>query len=65
VPGWWCILPAYCSQLNPVEGIWCQLKTRLAANRLYGSMALLLDTVGVLFHQMTPDQALQWAGQNA
>lgn len=56
-------LPTYCSQLNPVEGIWRQLKNHLAANRLYGSMPLLLETVDAFFHQMTPEQALGWAGQ--
>jgi transposase len=54
-------LPTYCSHLNPVEPIWSRLKNTLAANRLYGSMALLLETVDTFFQQMTPTQALQWA----
>lgn len=58
-------LPTYCSQLNPVEGIWRHLKQTLAPNRLYGSMALLLETVQDCFAAMTPEQALTWAGQNA
>lgn len=54
-------LPKYCSHLNPVEGIWLQLKNKLAANRLYGSMKLLLETVETFFSEMTPEQALAWA----
>ncbi|MDH7473912.1 MAG: IS630 family transposase, partial [Anaerolineae bacterium] len=55
-------LPKYCSHLNPVEGIWLRLKGKLAANRLYGSMVLLLQSVEEFFDQMTPEQALVWAG---
>jgi transposase len=54
-------LPKYCSHLNPVEPIWLQLKNKIAANRLYGSMAMLLDAVKSFFDEMTPDQALTWA----
>ncbi len=54
-------LPTYCSHLNPVEDIWRQLKGKVAANRLYGSMAVLLQTVEGFFAEMTPAQALQWA----
>lgn len=54
-------LPTYCSHLNPVEGIWLQLKNQIAANRLYGSMNLLLETVDTFFNDMTPDEALTWA----
>jgi len=54
-------LPKYCSHLNPVEGIWLQLKNKLAANRLYRSMKLLLETVETFFSEMTPEQALAWA----
>lgn len=56
-----CFLPTYCSHLNPVENIWRQLKGRRAADRLYASMPLLLDTVVAFFRQMTPEQALTWA----
>jgi transposase len=56
-----CFLPTYCSHLNPVENIWRQLKGRLAADRLYASMPLLLDTVEAFFRHMTPEQALTWA----
>jgi transposase len=54
-------LPKYCSHLNPVERIWLRLKNTLAANRLYGSMKLLLETIEAFFMQMTPEQALKWA----
>ena len=54
-------LPTYCSHLNPVEAIWLRLKNQIAANRLYGSMAILLDTVESFFHQMTPERAMTWA----
>ncbi len=55
-------LPKYCSHLNPVENIWLQLKNKMAANRLYASIKLLLDTVDLFFHDMTPDKAWAWAG---
>ena len=54
-------LPLYCSHLNPVEAIWLRLKNEIAANRLYASMSLLLDTVEHFFDDMTPQLALQWA----
>lgn len=54
-------LPTYCSHLNPVEAIWLRLKDKLAADRLYGSMPLLLETVQRFFAAMTPEVALTWA----
>ncbi len=54
-------LPTYCSHLNPVEPIWLRLKGQIAANRLYGSMTLLLDFVDSFFGAMTPELALTWA----
>ncbi len=54
-------LPKYCSHLNPVEDIWLRLKNKIAANRLYGSMKLLLETVETFFSEMTPEKALTWA----
>lgn len=54
-------LPKYCSHLNPVENIWLQLKSKIAANRLYGSMKVLLETVETFFAEMTPAKALAWA----
>jgi transposase len=54
-------LPTYCSHLNPVEAIWLRLKDKVAADRLYASMPLLLQTVDRFFAEMTPEQALEWA----
>ena len=54
-------LPKYCSHVNPVELIWLRLKNTLAADRLYGSMKLLLETTEAFFTAMTPEQALRWA----
>jgi transposase len=54
-------LPKYCSHLNPVEGIWLRLKNKIAANRLYGSMKLLLESVETFFSQLSPERALAWA----
>jgi transposase len=56
-------LPTHCSHLNPVERIWLQLKGDLAANRLYGSIKLLLASVDRFFAAMTPEQALIWAAE--
>ena len=55
-------LPKYCSHLNPVEPIWLQMKGQIAANRLYGSIKLVLQAVDTFFARMTPAQALTWAG---
>jgi len=55
-------LPKYCSHLNPVEPIWLQMKGQIAANRLYGSIKLVLAAVDTFFVRMTPAQALIWAG---
>jgi transposase len=55
-------LPIYCSHLNPVEQIWLRLKDKVAANRLYGSMTMLLETVDSFFKVMSPARALAWAG---
>jgi transposase len=54
-------LPTYCSHLNPVERIWLQLKNTVAANRLYGSMTILLQTVEQFFKATSATQALAWA----
>lgn len=54
-------LPKYCSHLNPVEAIWRQLKGKIAANRLYASMKMLLQAVDDLFAEMTQERALAWA----
>ena len=54
-------LPKYCSHLNPVESIWLRLKGKVAANRLYGSIHVLLEAVDTFFSQMSPERALAWA----
>ncbi|MBI4318755.1 MAG: IS630 family transposase [Chloroflexi bacterium] len=54
-------LPKYCSHLNPVEQIWLRMKNKIAANRLYGSMELLLNAVAQFYREMSPEQALEWA----
>jgi transposase len=54
-------LPKYCSHLNPVEPIWLRMKGQIAANRLYGSIKLVLQAVDTFFARMTPAQALIWA----
>jgi transposase len=51
-------LPKYCSHLNPVEPIWLRLKDKVAANRLHGSISVLIDAVHSFFKAMTPEQAL-------
>jgi len=53
-------LPTYCSHLNPVEPIWLQMKNKIAADRLYGSMKLLLGAVDDFFAHMSREQALEW-----
>lgn len=55
-------LPKYCSHLNPVGAIWLRLKEKTAANRLYGSMNMLLEAVATFFDQMSRECALVWAG---
>jgi transposase len=55
-------LPKYCSHLNPVEPIWLRMKGQIAANRLYGSIKLVLAAADTFFARMTPAQALLWAG---
>lgn len=54
-------LPKYCSHLNPVESIWLRMKNEIAANRLFGSIQIVLSTVDAFFARMTPEQALEWA----
>jgi transposase len=55
------LLPKYCSHLNPVESIWLRMKNKIAANRLFGSIQIVLRTVDAFFARMTPEQALEWA----
>jgi hypothetical protein len=37
------------------------MKNEIAANRLCGSMRIVLQTVDAFFARMTPEQALGWA----
>jgi transposase len=55
-------LPKYCSHLNPVEPIWLRLKGQIAANRLHGSIQAVMQAVEQFFKDMTPADALTWAG---
>lgn len=38
-------LPPYCSDLNPIERFWRYLKEQACANRLFESIAQILDSV--------------------
>lgn len=38
-------LPPYCSDLNPIERFWRHLKDRACANRLFKSIAEVVDSV--------------------
>jgi transposase len=50
------------SMLHMLHGDpWLQLKNKIAANRLYGSMKVLIETVEMFFDEMTPAKALVWA----
>ncbi len=49
-------LPCYMPQLNPVEKVWRHMKAVVTANRLYGSMAALVDTVNAFFYQPSPSR---------
>jgi transposase len=53
-------LPKYCSHLNPVELIWLRMKNAIAANRLYASIQLLIESVDAFFATLSPDLALRW-----
>jgi transposase len=55
------LLPTYCSHRNPVESIWLRMNNKIAANRLFGSIPIVLRTVDAFFTRMTPEQALEWA----
>ena len=54
-------LPCYMPQLNPVEKIWWRLKGVVAANRLYGTLDALIDTVKAFFKELTESEALTLA----
>lgn len=39
-----CWLPPYCSELNPIERFWAHLKAFACANKLFASVAALVDS---------------------
>jgi transposase len=43
-------LPAYCSELNPIERFWRHLKDLACANRLWNSLQELIDIVELVLH---------------
>jgi hypothetical protein len=55
------LLPTYGAHLTPVDSSWLRMKHEIAANRLCGSINLILQTVATFFVRMTPEQALTWA----
>jgi len=55
-------LPAYSGHRhNPVEKVWWRLKDQIAANRLHGSIDVLVAAIHEFFTTFTPADALQLA----
>lgn len=49
-------LPAYCTELNPIERFWRHLKDLACANQLWSSLEEVIEKVEqVLYQQNTPD----------
>jgi len=49
-------LPAYCTELNPIERFWRHLKDQTCANQLWSSQEEIIEKVEqVLYQQNTPD----------
>ena len=49
-------LPAYCTELNPIERFWRHLKDQACANQLWSSLEEVTEKVEHLLHQQnTPD----------
>jgi transposase len=49
-------LPAYCTELNPIERFWRHLKDQTCANQLWSSQEEIIERVEqVLYQQNTPD----------
>jgi transposase len=49
-------LPAYCTELNPIERFWRHLKDQACANQLWSSLEEIIEKVEqVLNQQNTPD----------
>jgi transposase len=44
-------LPAYCTELNPIERFWRHLKDLACANQLWSSMAELIEKIESVLHQ--------------
>lgn len=47
-------LPCYVPQLNPIGKVRWHMKAYATANRLYGSMAALVDAINAVSRQLTP-----------
>lgn len=54
-------LPCYKPPLNPVEKVWWLLKAVVTVNRLYGLMAVLVDTENAFLGNRSPSQVLTLA----
>jgi transposase len=49
-------LPAYCTELNPIERFWRHLKDQACANQLWSSLEEVIEKVEQVLHQQnTPD----------
>jgi transposase len=49
-------LPAYCTELNPIERFWRHLKDQACANQLWSSQEEIIEKVEPVLHQQnTPD----------
>jgi len=57
-------LPKYASHLNPIERIWGEIKSKVAANYCYQTLAALRQAVQEYLSSITPAAALQTAGLN-
>lgn len=54
-------LPAYCTELNPIERFWRYLKDLACANQLWSSLKEVIEKVEqVLYHQNIPDYAYRF-----
>lgn len=55
-------LPAYCTELNPIERFWRHLKDLACANQLWRDMEELIDKVEQALHQQNaPDYEYRFA----
>ena len=44
-------LPAYCTELNPIERFWRHLKDLACANQLWSGLEKVIEAVGTVLHQ--------------